>query len=707
MSFDNTKYHIELNSVPYIVSGYQRTELNTFIPRLGAGDTNESLFDLLRTKTLDSFEGGSLQRYWNDDTSVFAIENLFPYYDDGVLYPVNNSTTTSSFGSGRPIITAKTKTKDYAFFSWESTTGGASGGIKRVDSSGTVINLTVPTAIANAARRITDMVIWRGNLVITSWKTSDSTYYMYYMPLTSTTVSEIAGGNPGSFGKMVVWKDQLYGTNTGGGPNWVLYRYTGDFTNRGFVVVGTTPMQTGCFTASLLLYNNRIYLARDDGLYAYDGVSLITVEDATDQVNSNNYRFVSKLKGYMYYWMPDGLYRFNGSLIEKVYDNTEVGMPVDMISSKNRLWIAFVNSAYSGSARYDKSMGYDYSSTQSVDGRIMVFDGKGIFSYNRIVTTTKSGSPLIATEGEIDSIYWFNDDLYIFTEADPSSNHYLIDTNESLISGNKTWRITTSIFDGSFPMIDKNAEGVEVVLDGNVSSDQDILIEYRISGFDGSTGWQTAGTIKTQSELNRFIWKSVTSGLTFKKIQFRLSGTTAYSYGIKQFIVRYTLVPEYKNQWTMTLNCFGDDDFEPLQLNDLTNSTQLVQLLRGNIYSSRNSKVPIKFIDIDQLDLNGAINNSVTTIVLNSTLLLKGSTGFIQIDDEIMYYTSKTSTELTVIRGSLGTVAVSHSDNSKVFLLYRVIIRQIQNERILLDKDEPSSEDKSRSSEITLVLQEV
>jgi hypothetical protein len=115
----------------------------------------------------------------------------------------------------------------------------------------------------------------------------------------------------------------------------------------------------------------------------------------------------------------------------------------------------------------------------------------------------------------------------------------------------------------------------------------------------------------------------------------------------------------------------------------------------------------VKFIDIDQLDLNGAINDSVTTVVLNSTALIKGSSGFIQIEDEIMYWSAKTATNLTVVRGVLGSTPASHADNQKVFLLYRVIVRQIQNERIILDNPEISAEDKSRASEISLILQEV
>lgn len=706
MAFDNTKNHIELNGQAYMVNAYQRTELSTFIPRLGPGDQTESQFDLLRGKTLRGFDGGMLQRYWNDDSSVFATENLYPIYDDGVLYPVNAPTTRTDMGTGRPVITAQAKTKDYLFVAWQSTTGGSTQGIKRIDSSGTVTSLTTPTNITNLVRSITDMTIWKNKLWVCGTSTSTGIGGMYYMDLGSTTLTEVTGGS-GYFYKMAVWRDQLYGTNSGFVPNYVFYRYTGDTTTRSFVVLGATPAQTPSWNSVMFVFNNRVFLTRDDGLYAYDGTALVAVEDATAQVNTNNYRFPAVLKGYLYYFMPSGMYRYNGSLIEKLYDISELGMPKDVISSKDRLWLCYTNSAYSGSARYDKSMGYDYSTGTNVDGRVLVFNGKGMYTYARTSTFIKSGSPLLADEGENDKLAWFNDNLYIFTRAEPSNTHYSIATNENAISGNKSWRIVTSIFDGDFAMIDKNQENIEFVFDGNVSSDQSITLEYRTAGFDGSTGWTSAGTVSTQSEVLRQIWRTISAGLTFKKIQFRFSGTTAFSYGIAKIVFRYTLSPDYKNQWALTALCYGDNDLEPLTLDDGSISAVAVHILRGNIYASRHSDTPVKFIDIDQLDLNGAINDSTTTVVLNSTALIKGSSGFIQIEDEIMYWSAKTTTNLTVTRGVLGSTPASHANNLKVFLVYRVIVRQIQNERIILDNPEIPSEDKSRASEISLILQEV
>lgn len=83
--------------------------------------------------------------------------------------------------------------------------------------------------------------------------------------------------------------------------------------------------------------------------------------------------------------------------------------------------------------------------------------------------------------------------------------------------------------------------------------------------------------------------------------------------------------------------------------------------------------------------LNGALNNSATTITVDSTSDFitpysghpsgadSALTHFIRINDEIIKYTGVTSTTFTgCTRGQLGTTAASHSDNDSVESFYRL-----------------------------------
>lgn len=699
-AFDNTKYHIELYGVPYMIRGYRKSEQPTFIPRLGSGDQNESEFNLLKSKTVQGFAGGGLQRNFNDETSVFAVEGMFPVYDDGTLYPVNAPVAaTGILPTAKNFVTAYVKSSEYVFIA-SRTVNTPTNYIKRIDKAGTVTTITLPASLSSASE-ITSMIINTDILLIVCANTSTA---MWYMPITTTTVTAITAGS-GTVTKMVVFKGRIYGTG-GAYLNSTLWLWTGGTSARSWVQVGDTAKTTTDYSSELLVYNNRIILTRHDGLYAYDGVQLVAIEDAQDFIDTNNYRFPNKLKGYLYYFMPDGMYRFNGSLIEKMYDIAEIGMPVYAFTGKNRLWLIYNNYNLNFS-RYDKSMGYDYSSGLNSDNRVMCFNGKGLFTYARTVTFVKSAGADEA-EGSLVNGLWFNDKVYLFFHYSVDSEyHKTIDTNELVATGNKSWRIVTSIDDSEFPMVNKSIDNLEIVLDGNVVSDQTITVEYRSGGFDGSTGWTTLGTFSTQTALKCEVWKTIASGVVYKQIQFRFSGTTDARYGIKRLVSRYLLVPEFKWQWNFTVLCYGDDSLAPLLLVDGTEGTQAVELLRGALYAAKSSRIPCNFIDVDQLNMAADCTNSATTITLDSMVLLKGTDGFIQVGTEIMHWTSKNAYTLTVERGALNTVAAAHTNGDKVFIVYRTIIRQIQNERIELDKPESTSANKSRASEVTLVLDEV
>ena len=65
--------------------------------------------------------------------------------------------------------------------------------------------------------------------------------------------------------------------------------------------------------------------------------------------------------------------------------------------------------------------------------------------------------------------------------------------------------------------------------------------------------------------------------------------------------------------------------------------------------------------------LNGAINNSVTTVVVDSTTGFPAS-GVIAIDAELITYSGKTGTDFTgCVRGALGSIAASHLDNTLTY----------------------------------------
>lgn len=706
MSFDNSKYDIELNGVGYRIKGYQKAEATTFIPRLGSGSQSESEFDILRSKTLEGFSGGMLQRQWKEDSSVFGSESLFPIYDDGIVYPIKTISSANTLINAKSAVTAWCTSDQYFFYAlWSFNTPTTT--IYKVDSSGTRTAITCPAGLS--ARKCTSMVIWNDQL----WVASAGEYNLWYMAQSATTLTQVtAVQTNGSMRLLCVYNGQLFGTNAGSlDYNVHLLRFTGSTTSISVTSAGDTGIRTPDNNAKIFVFNGKLYLSRRDSLWAYDGIRISMVDSAMQNVSDQNYRFPTVLKGYLYYFMQDGFYRYNGSMIEKLFDISEVGFPVDVTSGKNRLWMAYSNSQFSGSSRYDKSMGYDYSATTGIDGRVTVFDGKAMFTYARTnIGLSNVTNNDFSGQGENNMIAWFANRLYVFTSYEKTGpgTYFTMSTDETSQTGSTSWRIITSIFDANFPMVDKSLENLELVVDGVASSDETVGIEYRTTDFAGSTGWSILGTFKTQTKLQESIIRALPAGIVFKKIQFRLAGTTTLGYGFSKFVIRYLLTPDLKYQWQFTVMAYGDNIVEPLILKDGTKSVQKVSLLRGNIYTSRMNDVPSIYTDLDQLDLNGAHNSSVTTLTINSTDLLKQS-GYVKIDDEVIYYAAKTSTTLTgCIRGVLGSTAAAHADNAAVFPAYRVIIRQLANERIEMDdSDLDRSEDMSKPSDITIQIQEV
>lgn len=66
--------------------------------------------------------------------------------------------------------------------------------------------------------------------------------------------------------------------------------------------------------------------------------------------------------------------------------------------------------------------------------------------------------------------------------------------------------------------------------------------------------------------------------------------------------------------------------------------------------------------------LNGAINNSVTTVTVTDGSVYPSTGNFrVVVESEIMLVTARSSNNLTVVRGQDGTTAASHADGKKIF----------------------------------------
>jgi len=697
MAFYADKAHVQLNGCSYQIAGYSRSDLSTFIPRLSSGDQEASDFDVLKAKVINTFTGGELQRKWDDDTSYYGGASLYPIYDDGVLFPVGDVTEHSTAlgnGWGKGIITAQNEGL-YAYLSYNGTPY-----TYLYYKDGTAV--TLPAGLQASTVGIYDIALVEGNIYVSA---DTGLYTMAYGAITLTTVSTSAGYK---YRRMVGFNGKLYGTSNG---TTVLYSYTGSTTTASHVVAGKTGRYDGDYTARLFVYNNRVFLQRDDGLWAYDGVQLVSVEQ------DGLYKFACVLKGYIYYLKEDGMYRFNGSLIEKLYDISEVGSPIDMRVANGALWLLYKNGD-GESSRFDKTMGDDLTSTTDTSGRLVCFDGNGFYTYARFTAYSKPASPDLTGQSEVYSLLPIGDVMQVRTYYPKGGEGFEVDISEVIAATNddpKSWDWVSSVFDADFPMVQKHLENVELVFDGTLVAGEDITVQYRVDGFDGSGSWVNAGTIETQAAEPQGLLPMIDA--EFTNVQIRLSGTTTRTYGIKRVILRYLLVPNYKNQWKFTAMCYGGDRYAPLLNADNTDeTTATVMELRSNIYAARDSKSPVHFVDIDYLRLTADIDDVATTATFQNIAMLKGESGFLLIGSEIVQWVEKIDDDtLRLVRGALGTTASAHLSYylPEAYVLYRVLVRQILNERVEMPDPATGRPPVDRplgaqfESEITLVLNEV
>jgi len=710
MALDNTKYDIYLNGVGYRLGSYQKSELEPFAPRFGGGEQSETDLDLFKGKSIKSFDDGMLQRRWDLDTMAYSIEGMYPKYGDGVLYPTPHPEELAYATKANYEFYG---TREYLFRfrrTFNTPTNSASYSLDGVNWTSVSLGATG----FGAAPAVTDACVRDNKLYIATGSTSK-----FYIDLDTPGTMVVLGLSHGMT-KVVTFRDLVYYTGTAGQNNGALYQRTA--TGSAFNKIGVAGDEYNAID-KLVVFNHRIMIAKPDGLFAYDGVAITAVIDYSKNIHNDNFKFMSVLNGWLYYFMPDGMYRFNGVTIEKLYDIADIGFPVDAVVGGDRYWILHKHDGAEYN-RYEKSMGFDLADTE-FNGRISCFNGRGLYLYSRLSVASfdKASNeidfegqgqpyklswwiPTVSVDGGGTPIPDLTGRLFISRLYTHNGANLVLSTGDdgtllNGFSGLNSAQIVSSIFDADLPFIEKYLESIEIVFDGTDTDVDDgtaFVVEYRTSGFDGGTGWLTYGTIYANQFKRSSGWINDVD-VSFKQCQFRVYplNTVPDTLGIKKIVMRYALNPELKFEWNLTLLAFGGDNpNEPLILADGTEGTDSVRTLRGNIYASRESDDPVELVDLDPSTLSTAIvdTGEITEIVVTDGSLYTQS-GIVQIDDEKFIYYSKSGNTLYLkpganitpptVRGLLGSTAAAHTAGKKVYLIHRVFIRRIINERINID----------------------
>lgn len=675
-----TKYHVALaplsatNTVGsflgYLLRGnsYMKSDAKLFTPRFGTGQAGETDLDIWKTWTQDDFSGGSFQDIGADPSKTSMMYGFMVNKYNNRIYPKPNQMAIVS-GS----VTNAINMQCYGRLPSQPTKiyfGAASGSVGASFGSVVVYDFNTNTFTnvkTDFASQITGMTSFNGKLYVCGYSgTGTSTGIWSYDGTTWTQITLSWGGN-----LLTVYNGILYGNgyaqanNSGTLYYWNLQTNTGNLI--GNAGDATVPIN------SFVVYNHRLYMAKNDGLYVYDGVQISTILDSTSSsfnIVADGYgRCMEVFNGSLYYVSNNVLYRYNGSTIEVVqrFDAFELVLAIN--TANDRLWIT-TNSAIADGGKGGAS------------GQLQAYyyDGFGFFKYFAPYTYAGSAYAFGVFYSQPNKTY-----LWITMNYTSSgiSVGYVTSQVDFMAASNTVAELYTTQFDGDFPNVYKLGNSVTVQLNDLVAGDQCIVYARTFDGVSWSS-YNQIGTI-TSSTSNKLMFSDAVSPVpAWKKIQLKIThkatGTPVSS--IKSFSMEYILQPDYRRQWQFTLLTQGSSNVPMILADNTTVESNSPKVLRDGIYAARKSYYPALYQDIDTTVTAATLTNVATTVTVGSTASFP-DTGYIQIEDEIIAYTGRTATTFTgLTRGKFGTTAVAHNTiGTIVQSIFKVILTSINFER--------------------------
>lgn len=252
---------------------------------------------------------------------------------------------------------------------------------------------------------------------------------------------------------------------------------------------------------------------------------------------------------------------------------------------------------------------------------------------------------------------------------------YKIDTTKYASSG----YYTTGLFYGNKPAIDKLWYSASINFKALVAGES-LEILYSTDYGSNFTSIGTASYANDGGISEKVIL--FPAGTVSKHIEVRVTVTAGTSQAttptLKDIVIRYRPIAEERYRWTLNLKCINN-----LELVDSQSEEPLRgQDLRNSLLVAKETKSTVDFEDVDffETELNGALTATATTINLKSTANMPKK-GRFKIDNEWITYTNRGAKRVTgCTRGARGTTKTTHTDGTTVSNLYKVLVRQYEEE---------------------------
>ena len=648
MAYDPDVHDITLNGQDFRVLARQRDSAPEFVAKFNTGSQGENDLDIFKSKSTNSFAGGQFQTRWDEDERVATITNGYYNEVDGVLYPTPQGPSTgiaapSGLGKIRQLVPFNTELLTIADNA--TNTGGQ---YTKTDKSQNTIT-TVPAAMSGTTNTKSASIVNLAGGATEVWMTGKTNVINDVFSWAGTSAT-ITTQDTTEFLLLAMVRTVIYAIKSGG----VLYYW--DEPASAWKASGKRIGQNVPIPLDMFDFNNRLWVARTDGLYQWDGVEPVKVLDWTKNNAKMSTWQHAILFGWLYYMLDGFLYRFNGGTVEKLRDFRGVDIGC-IFAGQDRLWVGQNGASTWINGKQPYSDGTFY---------LHCFDQVGWFTWKEWTY-----SDVNITGG----VYWNGNLVIAQSHTTPTSTgHFEIYelADEFTDHDADTMTVELSEFDANFPNIDKYLKRIEV---DHEALDAGDTIGVYVRTYDG-TAWSAYTDLGDITTLTNNFIDLADQGLdgNFKSVQIKIdlvkaSGSES---GIRDVSFRYVIAPEIRWRWSITVTTNNEE---------LDDNATSPNIYRKAIEDALESNSPVDMLDVHWTILAEALDASETDITVDDASIFKIN-DLMLVESEKMRVTGiDTGTNiLTVVRGARNTTAATHAVDTKCYVNQEVYVTRLINE---------------------------
>ena len=230
--------------------------------------------------------------------------------------------------------------------------------------------------------------------------------------------------------------------------------------------------------------------------------------------------------------------------------------------------------------------------------------------------------------------------------------------------------------------IDKLLSTISIVFDA-LAANENIAIEYSTNSGSSWTALTTmTSTTEGTATSRTFNISNTSTNVLYKKIfvRVKLAGTTTTPV-VRDVIVGYKPIPDYKNRWQMRMEMS-----DGVKLLSGQESQFYGHDLQAALWAEKNSKQIVRFEDIDYVEcsLTSAMASTSTSALVDSTknFPAKGRIRAVSagVAEEMLYTSTLPRKILGITRGSRGTRARAYATAQVLKNDYDAYIQSVQSE---------------------------